>query len=325
METLLTVLIAQYRPDAAALRRTLASLALQDTRDFAVLLADDASPQDYFAESTAYLAAQGITAVGTARLAQNGGTVRNVLNGAQQAATRWVLTLSPGDYLYDAGTLSWWLGRLRADAPRVAFARQAYYTPQPAPTPAPGETPFDRTPYDPAHYDAARIRRNLLLFDDGISGCGMVYERALLIQALQAMAGHVRLAEDFAVRLFAVQGVPIRRYDRLTSWYEYGGGVSTDAAARQRMTAEWRAMVQLLHTLYPQDATVRKAYAYFFNDRHKSRLVRGLVGRCIVPQNHPFKKAQRAWQPPVNGDAAALRAIYEAAGDPLQAQAACGP
>ena len=38
MKPLLTVLVAQYRPDAAALRRTLASLVLQDTRDFAVVL-----------------------------------------------------------------------------------------------------------------------------------------------------------------------------------------------------------------------------------------------------------------------------------------------
>ena len=64
------------------------------------------------------------------------------------------------------------------------------------------------------------IKRNLLLYDDGISGCGMVYERDLLVEALQLLAGHVRLAEDFSVRLFAVQGVPIRRYDRLTTWYE---------------------------------------------------------------------------------------------------------
>ena len=144
----------------------------------------------------------------------------------------------------------------------------------------------------------------------------MVYERALLAGALEKMAGHVRLAEDFSVRMFAVEGIPIRRYDRLTSWYEYGGGVSTNAAARQRMAAEWRAMVELLRQQYPKDPTVRLACAYFFNDRHKSRLVRGLVGRLIVPQNAPFKKAQHSWQPPVNGDAAKLRRIYQAAEEP---------
>ena len=208
------------------------------------------------------------------------------------------------------------LEQLRADAPRVAFGRQAYYTPGPDPTPAPGETPFDRTPYDPARYDARTIKRNLLLYDDGISGCGMVYERDLLKGALEMMAGRVLLAEDFAVRLFAVQGVPITRYDRLTSWYEYGSGVSTNETARQRMAAEWQAMVELLQERFPSDPIVRLARAYFFNDRRKNRLVRGLVGRLIVPQNAPFKKAQRAWQPPVNGNAEKLRAIYAAAARP---------
>lgn len=313
METLLTVLVAQYRPDPAALRRTLASLALQDTRDFAVVLADDGSPRNFFAESRAYLADHGITEVQTVALPQNGGTVCNILHGAQQVATRWVLTLSPGDFLYDDKTISWWLERLQADGPRVAFGRQAYFTPGPPPRPTAGESPFDRTPYDPARYDAKTVKRNLLLYDDGISGCGLVYERDLLVEALTRMAGHVRLAEDFSVRLFAVQGIRIQRYDRLTVWYEYGGGVSTDEKARQRMAAEWRAMVELLHRDYPHDATVGLAYAYFFNDRHKSRLVRGLVGRLIVPQNAPFKRAQHAWQPPVNGEAARLQAVYDAA------------
>ena len=77
------------------------------------------------------------------------------------------------------------------------------------------------------------------------------------------------------------------------------------------MLRDWRAMVELLRELYPKDRTVRLAYEYYFNDRHKSRLVRGLVGRLIVPQNAPFKKAQRAWQPPTNGDAAKLRTVYE--------------
>lgn len=117
METLLTVLVAQYRPDPQALRRTLASLAMQTTRDFAVVLADDGSPQNFFADSQAYLAEHGITAVQTVAMPENGGTVCNILHAAQKVSTRWILTLSPGDYLYDQDTLAWWLQRLQTDAP----------------------------------------------------------------------------------------------------------------------------------------------------------------------------------------------------------------
>ena len=77
------------------------------------------------------------------------------------------------------------------------------------------------------------------------------------------------------------------------------------------MLGDWRAMLEVLRAEYPRDRTVRLAYEYYFNDRRKSRLVRGLVGRLIVPQNAPFKKAQRAWKPPINGDAAKLRTVYE--------------
>lgn len=51
-----------------------------------------------------------------------------------------------------------------------------------------------------------------------------------------------------------------------------------------------RAMLEVLRAAYPHDRTVRLAYAYYFNDRRKSRLVRGLVGRLIVPQNCASKK-----------------------------------
>ncbi len=73
------------------------------------------------------------------------------------------------------------------------------------------------------------------------------------------------------------------------------------------MLRDWRAMVELLRELYPKDRTVRLAYEYYFNDRHKSRLVRGLVRRLIVPQNAP-SKAQHAWVPPVNGEYSGIKA-----------------
>ena len=57
-----------------------------------------------------------------------------------------------------------------------------------------------------------------------------MYERELLVQALEKMAGRVLLAEDFAARLFAVENIPIVGYDRCIAWYEVGTGVSTNEA-----------------------------------------------------------------------------------------------
>ena len=92
--------------------------------------------------------------------------------------------------------MAWLLEVLRRDAPRVAFGRLACYADRNgAPVRQPGDAPFDRTPYRPGAYDAETAKRNMLLYDDGISGAGLVYERELLVHALEKMAGRVLLAE----------------------------------------------------------------------------------------------------------------------------------
>lgn len=310
----LSILLVQYQPDESELRRTLASLLRQNCRDFELVVADDGSDEDYFPETREILAQNGFANTKFTKLTPNGGTVKNVLNGAKRATGRWVFTISPGDYLYDADTVSWLLETLRRDTPRVLFGKLACYTEaNGTPIQRSGDAPFDPTPYCPGAYDAKTAKRNMLLYDDGISGAGLVYDRVLLVKTLEKMAGRVLLAEDFAARLFTVEEIPIAGYDRCIAWYEVGTGVSTNEGACARMLRDWRAMLELLRELYPSDRMVRMAYEYYFNDRHKSRLVRGLVGRLIVPQNAPFKKAQHAWIPPVNGDAAELNEIYKLA------------
>lgn len=315
-QPLLSIIVLQYRPNPGDLLRTLCSITRQDCRDFELLVADDGSDVDYFAETRRFLARYGFENVTCVKMQPNGGTVRNLLNGVEHAAGRWVFSPSPGDYLYDAGTVRWLLENLRRDEPPVLFGRLAYYCEQDGvPVQRPGDVPFDKTPYKSGAFDARRAKRDLLLYDDGICGAGMVYDRLLLRDTLRRMAGHVRYAEDFSARLFAVENVPVAFYDRPITWYQVGTGISTDktAASEQRLLTDWKAMLDLMRRDHPHDRTVRAAHLYYHNDERRSRLVRGLIGRLIVPQNQPFKKAQRAWQPPTNGDKNELTAIYAAA------------
>ena len=105
----LSILLVQYRPDEGELRRTLASLLRQSCRDFELVVADDGSDEDFFPLTRKILAENGFTGAKFVKLTPNGGTVKNVLNGAKQAAGKWVFTVSPGDYLYDADTVAWLL------------------------------------------------------------------------------------------------------------------------------------------------------------------------------------------------------------------------
>ena len=174
MAQTLSIILAQYYPDKMQLRHTLDSLLIQDTYDFELIIADDGSPEDYWDDTRAYLAAHGFTNVKLSKNKVNQGTVTNMLHAVELASGQWIAGISPGDYVYDASTIRWVLEMLRKDAPQVAFGKSAYYRQESDGTlvQLPGETPFDRTPYDAAHYDNKAIRRNVLLYDDGISGIG---------------------------------------------------------------------------------------------------------------------------------------------------------
>ena len=80
----LSILLVQYRPDEGELRRTLASLLRQSCRDFELVVADDGSDEDFFPLTRKILAENGFTGAKFVKLTPNGGTVKNVLNGAKQ-------------------------------------------------------------------------------------------------------------------------------------------------------------------------------------------------------------------------------------------------
>ena len=155
MAQTLSIILAQYYPDKTQLRHTLDSLLMQDTYDFELIIADDGSPEDYWDDTRAYLAAQGFTNVKLSKNKVNQGTVTNMLHAVELASGQWIAGISPGDYVYDASTIRWVLEMLRRDAPQVAFGKSAYYRQESDGTlvQLPGETPFDRTPYDATHYE----------------------------------------------------------------------------------------------------------------------------------------------------------------------------
>lgn len=303
---MLSIVVVQYEPDRAALERTLLSILTQDDQDFELIIADDGSRNKRFDSTRALLNKYGREAQ-LLTLPENRGTVWNLWNGVSHAGGTWVYAISPGDYLYDAGTVRWIKACCRRDDVWAAFGKAAYYTQEPQLRQLPGQTPFDRSCYSAEHYRPQTIKRNMLLYDDGISGACAFYRTSLLRQALEEMKGRVRYAEDFSLRMFSVEKIHIHCYDRVICWYEDNTGVSSSQA---RMLKDWKAMLRLLREKFPRDRMVCLANLYFFNDERRSKILRGLIGHTIVPQWLPFKRKQKAYQPPVNGRIEELERIY---------------
>ena len=97
MTQTLSIILAQYYPDKTQLRHTLDSLLMQDTYDFELIIADDGSPEDYWNDTRAYLAAHGFTNGRRSKNKMNQGTVTNMLHAVELASGQWIAGISPGD------------------------------------------------------------------------------------------------------------------------------------------------------------------------------------------------------------------------------------
>lgn len=308
---MISIVVIQYNPEYSALERTLLSILLQDTQDFELIISDDGSTNNFFPETQALLKKYERSNVQFLLQKSNHGTVYNVWNAAFHATGKWIYCISPGDYLYDAGTIRWMKETAMKDDVQVAFGRAAYYVNTPYLHQVPGETPYKRDCYRKRNYQKHIVKRNLLLYDDGISGACVFYRKDLLLEALTLMKGRIRYAEDLALRMFAVQEIPILGYERLICWYEDGTGISTNPQHREKILKDWQAMLILLKEQFPKDLFVLLANAYFFNEKRKSRLLRGIVGHLIVPQWLPFKRKQKDREIPIRGHLTELKKLYE--------------
>lgn len=306
-EHTLSVIVVQFEPEWNKLRRTLLSLLLQNDQDFELLIADDGSTVNYFEEEKTLLEAHKKSATFIS-LPCNKGTVWNFWNAVSQAHGLWVYGISPGDYLYDKDVIRWIKSICIRDAPIAGFGTAAYYAESPTLHCLPGQTPCDRSCYCSEHYCKNKIKRNSILYDDGISGACIFYKRERLLSALAKMKGRVRYAEDLAMRLFIMQDIRINCYDRVICWYEAATGVSKSV---DKLHKDWQEMLLILRELYPNDFTIQLATLYFFNEYRKSRVLRGLIGRLIVPQWLPIKRRQRNHNAPIIGDFSKLKKLYD--------------
>ena len=307
MRPTVSIVVVQYEPNREKIERTLLSILTQEDQDFELLLADDGSMHDEFVFSESILKRFRRTAT-FIKLSENRGTVWNFWNAISHANGTWVYGISPGDYLYDRKTVSWIKETAQKEDAAAFFGKAAYYTDKPELKQLPGETPYDRSCYCKNTYSAKKIKRNMLLYDDGISGACVVYERTQMLSALAEMKGRVKFAEDFALRLYAVQEKTISCYDRVLCWYEDSTGISN---FHDIMHSDWQEMILIMREKYPHDWTVYLASLYFFNGTRKSRILRGMVGRLIVPQWLPFKRGQNNFKAPINGKLQELSRLYQ--------------
>jgi len=222
-----TVLVITYNADLFKTYLTLQSVLEQKYEDVEIVIADDGSRDNHFAEIKEFLDRKQFQQYKLVANKENKGTVQNLISGLKQVEGKYVKFISSGDTLYDENTLQNVCEFMERNNSTCCFGLIQGYT-------GDGENTVQKVPYyhpfDINAYrkkDAKAIVKNLVLYSDNVCGASICYEREFAIEYMNRIQKDVVYEEDIFQVLAAVEGKPLHLYDDYMIWYEIGTGMTT--------------------------------------------------------------------------------------------------
>ena len=258
----ISVLVLTYHPQKQALFSTLRSIVLQKDCNYEVIVADDGSGDFFEEEIRAFLDGYGCSYQIVAHQ-ENQGTVKNIIDGLQQANGKYVKPISPGDYLYDDSTLRDAVSFMEQRNAKAAFGKMVFYYWDGGLQVKNLVHPYLDDIYRTTPYPYKKAIKQQVEFNDFISGASAVYETEAFAQALETISPAVRFAEDAVFQLFALKHIPIYAMSRYVVWYEHGSGISTQKTAQSfgRIDTDFYNFYYHMAKLFPESPYVRRACA----------------------------------------------------------------
>ena len=238
-----SVIVLTYNAGLNDLKNTLRSVLLQQGVSFEIVIADDGSADNLSGEITAFFGDAGFTDYKLVLNEENHGTVINVISGVSKADGKYIKLISPGDYLYDTGSLKELFGFAEENEAPLVFGDILIFD-----SGAETFTPIQKWAYPqivgcyaPEGYDPDEIRLNYLVLADNIHGVSTLAERNMLLRYLKKIEGKVRFCEDLSYRLMAFDSVKMLHCPRPVAMYGYGAGVSTSGKWEERLHNDTKA------------------------------------------------------------------------------------
>ena len=259
----LTVLVISYNPNYGKLMRTLRSAILQKGVHHQIVVADDGSKNNYFAEVEELFRRHHFTDYVLVKNLENIGITMNFYSGLVKAEGEFLKGISPGDYLYAQDTLEKWLAFVREHQLDASFGDAVYFNledDQIVTFPKIISRPKTRFLLSVNHYDEYNSKVNVWANADHILGAVYFTKTALVKQYCEPLLGKVKYMEDVLYRIMLLDGIHTVYYPANVMMYEFGTGVSTsmDPKWRKIIADEKTTIVQLLEESGRTDLFTKK-------------------------------------------------------------------
>ncbi len=302
-EIKVSILLLTYNSDWERVKLTLQGILWQDYKNYEIIVADDGSKDNLKEKLLAYFAEKNFENYQLVLNEENHGTVKNILSGLEKAKGLYVKPVGAGDLFYNAYSLGravafmeesgaeGCVGLLRAFVEEKGRYRGVYY-----------ESPFDIEAY--RKKDGERIRRNLLLYSDNVSGAGMFCKTAYYREYLEKIQPYVVYEEDIFQVMAALDGREFQLLDDYFVLYESNIGASTskDSPFRKKIAEDVDSFYRFIIRTYPENKWVAKRKKlmkyYKIDNLYLRTLLRTVENPGLVPYllSHYKQKAARATQ-----------------------------
>ena len=250
-----SVVVLTYNPVLDDLKRTLRSVMLQEGVSFEIVIADDGSKEEPSEEIKAFFAESGFADYRLVMNPENHGTVINVISGVEESRGKYIKLISPGDYLYDAGSLRHLFDCAEKEQAPFVFGDMLFFDS--------GKEEFSVIKrsalpcvtecYKAGSYDAGAIKRNMLIVYDNIHGVSTMVERSVFLKYLKLIEGKVIYCEDLSYSLMAYEGIKMIHCGHPVAMYGFGFGISTGRSDKwaerihNDLTAANKVLLSLIH------------------------------------------------------------------------------
>ena len=248
----LSVIVCCYNPDITKLKKTLLSINNQKEVSLQIVISDDGSKYKYRNIIEQWCAENKIANVFYNFLSDNVGTVKNITSAVKYCDSKYIKTISPGDYLFEAQTIAKFLGFIRQSNADLIYGDAIYYTDRKI-------VKQKAIPHSKLIYDAKSIKKIVCLYNGYFHGAAFIARKEIYTDILTSYETKVKYIEDRAIMYSSfiedkkIVGLPIPMV-----WYEFGSGISTSNKQDERLINDERMTYEIIKYKYPEVKLAKK-------------------------------------------------------------------
>lgn len=278
-----SIIICIYNCTMKDLLYTTKSIINQKNIEFEIIFADDCSSKIYSTELQNFLSKQDFLNYIYIKNKKNLGTVKNILNAVSKCNGNYIKVIGAGDILYDCFTLSNVYNYMVQNDYQICFGKaKCYQIKNKKIKITRFNTPYSVKPY--IKQDYYRIKRNLVIYGDQISGSVTFHSKEILLEYLNKLKDKVIYVEDYIPRLIVLDDKKIGYLNKYVLTYQYGTGISTSLSEKsnKRMDKDEESFTKLVKD-YKKDNIFIEKYLKFYKIKNSNSILRLLKKIQISP------------------------------------------